>query len=632
MFWNWTIMFDLDFLTNSMNYIPVSVENQVNVDAGTQDSYVAGSSGKDKGPTQEYILLPLQPHRTRILVEDVAPAAHEKPSESSPKDNDVQDSEDVKEWQHQMTEDEQLYEEEKRNIASQKRAAQATSTNKLSTVRSYLSTATTPYVSAASTPTEDPEQITSLNKIKVRVGSNARGIATFQIIEVFWVTCLYLHMGKKALLICSTKQSQKVIKALYGLHQAPRAWYETLSSFLMKNGFRRGTIDNTLFIKKKKSDIISKENHFLWTSSEATTLNGIFNSQDKYVDDILKKFDFCSIRIVTTPIESNNPLVKDEDGVDVDVHVYRLSVPKMPSHLNAEKDFRHLKQQPKLEYVAAANCCVASIMDIELDDGIMDLLTKDEGEASERQSEPQPTPSPPYPSADQYQTQPDPSPRPSPTILDSILEGSGGNHGGQSSSDKSLSRNEDGLTLQSVYDLCVSLCKQEPAKAKPTVHKDPAFEDLDDIMDDAIDYMESEDAQDEGRTSSVVLEEKESTDKSKVSTDKPEVSTELTKEVEVSTDKLDEGTAEPKDGTSDESTAPTTVFRDDETIAEFLARIEADRLLAAMLQEEERETFTVEERAKFLYDTIAAKGGSLLNKELYNQEAGPPQELIKETK
>ncbi|GKE37846.1 hypothetical protein Tco_1461251 [Tanacetum coccineum] len=51
---------------------------------GTQDSYVAGSSGKDKGPTQEYIMLPLHPHRTRIPVEDVAPAAHEKPSKSSP--------------------------------------------------------------------------------------------------------------------------------------------------------------------------------------------------------------------------------------------------------------------------------------------------------------------------------------------------------------------------------------------------------------------------------------------------------------------------------------------------------------------------------------------------------------------
>ncbi|GKF09698.1 hypothetical protein Tco_0043922, partial [Tanacetum coccineum] len=157
---NW--MFDLDFLTNSMNYIPVS------------------SSGKDKGPTQEYILLLLQPHRTRIPVEDVPLAAHEKPFESSPKDNDVQDSEDVadKEKQHQMKESEQdlqdelekmvtqelaakamddvsrqAFEEEKRRIASQKKAAQATSTNKLSTNRSSVSTANTPYVSAASTST-----------------------------------------------------------------------------------------------------------------------------------------------------------------------------------------------------------------------------------------------------------------------------------------------------------------------------------------------------------------------------------------------------------------------------------------------------------------------------------------------
>ncbi|GKB40405.1 putative ribonuclease H-like domain-containing protein [Tanacetum coccineum] len=122
---NW--MFDLDFLTNTMNYIPDSVENQVNVDAGTQDSYVAGSSGKDKGPTQEYILLPLQPHRTRIPVEDVAPTAHEKPSESSPKDNDVQDSEDVadKEGQHQMTEDEQVLHDELKKMIAQEVVANA---------------------------------------------------------------------------------------------------------------------------------------------------------------------------------------------------------------------------------------------------------------------------------------------------------------------------------------------------------------------------------------------------------------------------------------------------------------------------------------------------------------------------
>ncbi|GJW83505.1 ribonuclease H-like domain-containing protein [Tanacetum coccineum] len=148
---NW--MFDLDFLTNSMNYIPVSVENQVNVDAGTQDSYVAGSSGKDKGPTQEYILLPLQPHRTRIPVEDVAPAAHEKPSESSPKDNDVQDSEDVadKEGQHQMTEDEQVLHDELEKMIAQEVVAKALDDATRQAFEEEKRNIA--YVSAASTPT-----------------------------------------------------------------------------------------------------------------------------------------------------------------------------------------------------------------------------------------------------------------------------------------------------------------------------------------------------------------------------------------------------------------------------------------------------------------------------------------------
>nr|GFA41139.1 hypothetical protein [Tanacetum cinerariifolium] len=48
----------------------------------------------------------------------------------------------------------------------------------------------------------------------------------------------------------------KVVKALYGLHQAPRAWYETLANYLLENGFHRGRIDQTLFIKKQKGDIL----------------------------------------------------------------------------------------------------------------------------------------------------------------------------------------------------------------------------------------------------------------------------------------------------------------------------------------------------------------------------------------
>ncbi|GJY29541.1 hypothetical protein Tco_0405308 [Tanacetum coccineum] len=101
-------------------------------------------------------------------------------------------------------------------------------------------------------------------------------------------------------------------------------------------------------------------------------------------------------------------------------------------------------------------------------DSMLFQPTEDEGEASERPSASQPIPSPRHPSEDQPESQPDLSPRPSPSIPipDSNPEGSGGNHGGQSSSDRSLSRNKDGLTLQSVYDLCVSLCKQVTIQAK----------------------------------------------------------------------------------------------------------------------------------------------------------------------
>ncbi|GJQ90043.1 hypothetical protein Tco_0001182 [Tanacetum coccineum] len=98
--------------------------------------------------------------------------------------------------------------------------------------------------------------------------------------------------------------------------------------------------------------------------------------------------------------------------------------------------------------------------------------------------------------------------------INALTKGSGGNHGGRSSSDRSLPRNEDGLTLQSKYDLCVSLCKQE-------------------IVDYAMDYKDRR-CQDEGRTSFVVLEEKESAEKG--------VST----EDQVSTVKPDEGTYKPK--------------------------------------------------------------------------------------
>nr|GEU67152.1 hypothetical protein [Tanacetum cinerariifolium] len=108
----------------------------------------------------------------------------------------------------------------------------------------------------------------------------------------------------------------KVVKALYGLHQAPRAWYETLATYLLENGFQRGKIDQKLFIKKQKGDILLVKQK----------RDGIFISQDKYVPEILRKFGLIEGKSASTPIDTEKPLMKDPDGEDVDVHTYRSMI------------------------------------------------------------------------------------------------------------------------------------------------------------------------------------------------------------------------------------------------------------------------------------------------------------------
>ncbi|GJY67050.1 hypothetical protein Tco_0469288 [Tanacetum coccineum] len=206
--------------------------------------------------------------------------------------------------------------------------------------------------------------------------------------------------------------------------------------------------------------------------------------------------------------------------------------------------------------------------------------TEDEGDPSERPSKAQPTPSLAHTSEVPIEPQTAPSPRPSPfTIIpDSIPESSGGNLGGHSSNDKSLSGNEGEMTLQSVYDLCLSLCAQVSDQAKEIQHLKAQIKKLkkqakpsnlfDEIPEDTLDHMETENAQDVGRTRDIVGEEKEndeiilstedvlstdkekvSTDKEKVSTDRPIVSTDGSK---VSTDRQIEGTDEQIEGTDEQ--------------------------------------------------------------------------------
>ncbi|GJW88637.1 putative ribonuclease H-like domain-containing protein [Tanacetum coccineum] len=90
----------------------------------------------------------------------------------------------------------------------------------------------------------------------------------------------------------------KVVKALYGLHQAPRAWYETLANYLL---------GNRLQVQQKE--------------------DGIFSAGINFVAEILKKFKNSQCEsLFTTPVDLEKPLVKDGDADDVDVHLYRSMI------------------------------------------------------------------------------------------------------------------------------------------------------------------------------------------------------------------------------------------------------------------------------------------------------------------
>ncbi|GKE41157.1 putative ribonuclease H-like domain-containing protein [Tanacetum coccineum] len=121
----------------------------------------------------------------------------------------------------------------------------------------------------------------------------------------------------------------KVEKALYGLHQAPRAWYETLSTYLLDNEFQRGKLTKPYSSKGIKMSSIGELTFFLGLQVQQKK-DGIFVSQDKYVNkyvgEILKKFGFIKVKTTSTPMETQNPLLKDKDGEEVDVHMYRSMI------------------------------------------------------------------------------------------------------------------------------------------------------------------------------------------------------------------------------------------------------------------------------------------------------------------
>ncbi|GJU40576.1 retrovirus-related pol polyprotein from transposon TNT 1-94 [Tanacetum coccineum] len=186
----------------------------------------------------------------------------------------------------------------------------------------------------------------------------------------------------------------KLKKALYGLKQAPKAWYDRLKAFLIKHEYKMGMVDNTLFTKKKSSNLIivqiyvddiifgstcqdmcdefAKIMHDEFEMSMMGELNfflglqikqmedGIFFNQSKYIKEMLKKFGLEDSKPMKTPMSSDTKLTKDEECESVDSTKYRGMIGSLLYLTASRPDIMfsgclcaHFQEAPKTSHLEA---------------------------------------------------------------------------------------------------------------------------------------------------------------------------------------------------------------------------------------------------------------------------------------
>ncbi|GKB89747.1 putative ribonuclease H-like domain-containing protein [Tanacetum coccineum] len=377
-----TWLFDLDYLTDSMNYQPVRSENQANKHADPQETNQNAEKDAGEAPTKH-----------PDLKTDENPADKEDQvfldelERLKRQENDANDAAEA--LRKEFAQETEEYTFSKRVLATS--MADFTNLEPVVNVSPIPTSRINSYHPATLILEIQNQQLNkkkSSEALKMKlVDAMQEELLQFKIQKV-WIYFIKSSLGYTKL--------QSLGRLLYHY-------------FLVKElDTDEGTIDKTLFIKKDKNDImlvqvyvddiifgstkrswcdefeaLMKSRFQMSSMGELTFFlglqvkqkeDGIFISQDKYVAEILKKFDFASVKTASTPIETQKPLTKDEEAADVDVHLYRsmigslmyltasrpdimfavcacsrFQVTPKTSHLNAVKRiFRYLKGKPKL--------------------------------------------------------------------------------------------------------------------------------------------------------------------------------------------------------------------------------------------------------------------------------------------
>nr|GEV56759.1 uncharacterized mitochondrial protein AtMg00810-like [Tanacetum cinerariifolium] len=342
-------LFDINALTRIMNYKPIVIDTQSNDFTGRKANDNAGQARKKKTHVKDYILLPLS----------IADPPFSQESKNQEKEDNV-------------------------NITNNVNAA---GTNRVNTVGANTNNELLfdPEMPALkdintfnfSSDHEDDDEMADMNNLDTTI-------------QISLVLTTRIHKDHPL---------DQVIRDLHSTTQT-----RNMLKNLEEHG---GKIDKTLFIRRHKGDILlvqvyvndiifgstkkelsitfEKTMHEKFQMSSMGELtfflglqmkqkqDGIFISQDKYVNKILKKYGFTEVKNASTPLETQKPLLKDEDGEEVDVHMYRSMIdslmyltssrpdimftmyacaryqvnPKVSHLYSMKKIFRYLKGQPK---------------------------------------------------------------------------------------------------------------------------------------------------------------------------------------------------------------------------------------------------------------------------------------------